>query len=173
MISINDVYLVCGWQSAFFNEGGRHYSTRSGIVRDKIRELIGSLSNNDAYITLKHVRSMRDNFWSHDVSSFYVGSGDVNDPVALPGNPLVSLSNRTPDITSELDVRTTLKTLDPRRVILIGARTHLEILFSAQSIRSMGFSVSVKESCCFSEFEHLHNMSIALMADSLGVDVTE
>ena len=56
-------------------------------------------------------------------------------------------------------------------VTMIGVETHTSILFTAESLRNRGLSVTVIEPCCMSRDNYMHDSAISIMVNYLGVRI--
>lgn len=169
----NDLYLVHGFQSAFL-KGGRFEIPKIESARDRIVSVLKKVSGNDKVIMVQDVRSPEDRYWSHDKTSFYVGSRDIAIPEELSDQnifPVFQSSKPNSFLVNKILIE--IKRLDPRRIIIFGCRTHLNVLFTAEAAKQYGYDVLVVEGFCASEQDYHHNLAISLMADCLGIDIVE
>ena len=158
-------------QINYFDTSGPSYSDADG--RGVLRGIRSYLSTKDinSVIYVQGIRPISDSVYGHQVSQCFGGAQETSMmPLMVPliKRKLVASypdATRGTPLVSMLNVR--------EEVELMGAETCSSVLFTAASLRMLGFSVVVRESLVASRDSYLHSMGMTLLASELGVKILE
>ena len=174
MPATEDLIIPIGFQSAYTSAGLPLFNRKVVDSTSRLKERLKTIRGTDSVLAVREVRSVEDSFWKHDATRFYVGSKDIAVPEFLTAYSRFMITATRPNAAEGTALITTIRQRDPRRIILFGQRTHLNILHTAYAIASnfLNIELVVIESLCCSDIDYLHNMAISLMADTLGITIS-
>lgn len=168
-----DVVLCLNLQVNYFSSKGSSYlGEKAKLVRDCITRDLRNLDHGiyDIIYT-RDVRSPEDTFYSHAKTQCTVGTLDVNMVEGLSRAKSLVISASRPSAVWRTPLLSEIKKSDPANVYLVGAESDSAVLFTAADLKNQGYNVKVVEPLIVCKDLYLHNFSITIMTDNLGIDV--
>lgn len=168
-----DIVLCVNLQVNYFSTKGSSFlGGKSKLVKDCIVRDLRNLDHAKYdIIYTRDVRAPQDNFYSHAKTQCAVGTLDVNMVEGLSRAKSLVISASRPSAVWRTPLISELKKSDPAVVYMVGAETDCAILFTAADLKNQGYNVKVVEPLVVCKDTYLHNFSITIMTDNLGIDV--
>jgi nicotinamidase-related amidase len=160
--------LALNLQVNYFDPSGLSYTGSWG--RDVLPGIISYLSSvpTDQVIYVQGVRPIHSPFYVHQTTQSFVGAPETAMAPEIVKLIKTKVTATSPDATKGT---TLLSLLKGKSIELLGAETQSSILFTAATLKSLGYDVSIRESLVSSRDKDLHGMGMTLLSSELGVSI--
>ena len=161
--------IALNLQVNYFDPSGPSFSDGPwGLTLKYIQEYLAS-ADPLSVLYIQGIRTLTDSVYGHQPSQSFVGAAETlmmpsiiplirrkivaSYPDATRGTPLLSMLSGTGEVE------------------LLGAETCSSVLFTAATLRMLGYSVMVREPLVASRDSYLHSMGMTLLSSELGVKI--
>ena len=164
------IFVMCPQNSFLDPQGSVYLGERAEILKVRMVDYLSEFQN-ERKIFFREKHAEADQFFSNDVTHSVVNTPDFHivDCLKKYADVIFDKTRYSGFFNTGLD--DFLKKERITQVSLIGLETHTSILFTAEELRNRGIDVKMIEPLTASRQDHLHNVSISLMANHLGVHI--
>jgi nicotinamidase-related amidase len=163
-----ETLLVMCPQNSFFDPKGSVYmGEKADILRVRMEDYMASFQGKRVFFREKHAEA--DNFFLNDRTHSLVNSFDfcVYESLKKYADIFYDKERYSGFYNTGFDVY--LKKEKVSSVVIIGVETQTSVLFTVEELRNRGIDVSIVEPLLASRDNYMHENSISLMVNFLGV----
>ena len=165
-----DILLIMDAQNSFLSESGSVYmGEKAEILKVRLVDLLSGFPKKKLFFREKHAEE--DDFFTGERTHSIATTDDTEVHKDLIKYADDFCYKTRYDAFFDTPFAPFLKRFGARHVGLAGLETHTSIMFTAESLRNIGYEVTVVEPCTMSRDDYMHNYAIALMRNFLGVRI--
>lgn len=165
------MFVFCP-QNSYLNPGGSVYmGEQAEILKVRLVDYLSHYHGKTLFFREKRAES--DDFFCNDKTHSIVNSFDYHICEELKPHAHTIIDKIRYNAFFETDLEGFLKREKINSVLISGLETQTSILFTAEELRNRGYNVTVIEPLVVSRDVYMHQTSISLMANYLGVKIYE
>ena len=158
-------------QNSFLSKTGSVYmGEKAETLKIRLGDYLSTYSGKS--LLFREVHAMEDSFFVGDKTHSIATTPDCTIYEGIKRTPGDFFDHTRYDAFHGTSLESHLKREKVTSVTLLGVETHTSILFTAESLRNRGYSVTVIEPCCMARDDFMHDCAISLMANFLGVRIS-
>ena len=167
-----DVIIGLSLQKSYFNKDGAQYLGESAEnLKIRLKEYFNSIGNNLIIFFTREIHQTSDIFYRSTRSHSIVGSFDVEIVESLKPYPKFMINTSRYNAFFMTPLESELKKTGAKRVYLVGAETHTNVLFTAEELRNRDYEVVVYEPLVAAQDSYMHAAGINIISNVLSVEV--
>lgn len=168
-----EAVIACGLQKSYFHKSGTKYlGDKAEILKVRLVSYLRSLDRKKTTVFLvREVHQPNDKFYLRTKTHSLVGTPDIEIPEAFKPYVKMVINTTRPNALYSTPLESELNKIKPRRVYVVGAETHTNVLFTAEELRNRGYEVKAYEALMMSEDDYLHALGITMLSNTLSVRI--
>ncbi len=160
---------MCPQKSFFDPQGSVYMGDKADSLLVRLEDYLSTYNGKKIFFREKHAES--DEFFSNDKTHSIVNSFDfaVVDSLKKYADIFYDKERYSGFYNTGFEIL--LKKEKVTAATIVGVETHTSVLFTVEELRNRGIEVSIIEPLLAARDDFMHNYSISLMLNSLGVRV--